>query len=106
MVVNRAATAAQGEATFDRLADVSARFSNCSIHYLGAIPEEPAVSHHRLNQPPLVVSHPECHASQAIFEVLDNLEQHVGVLGQRQVREKQRVEHRFRKNLTRGRRHR
>jgi flagellar biosynthesis protein FlhG len=105
VVVNRAATEAQGEATFDRLADVSARFSSCAIHYLGAIPEEPAVSHHRLNQPPLVVSHAECHASQAIFEVLNKLEQHVGVLGPRQVREKERVEHRFRKNLSRSRRH-
>ncbi len=106
VIVNRASTAAQGEATFERLADVSARFSHCAIHYLGAIPEEPAVSHHRLNQPPLVVSHPECHASQAIFEVLNNLEQHVGVLGPRQVRDKERVEHRFRRNLTRNRRHR
>lgn len=105
VVVNRVATQAQGEATFDKLADVSTRFSNCEIHYLGAIPEEPAVSHHRLNQPPLVVSHPSCHASQAIFGILSRLEQQVGI-GQLLVSATDTVEHRFKKNLSRHRRNR
>ena len=102
VVVNRVRSEAQGEATFRKLAEVSRRFSRCPIHYMGAIPEEPAVSHHRLNQPPLVVSHPECQASRAIFAVLTRLERHVGPLGPRVVSATDTVEQRFRKNLSRN----
>lgn len=103
IVVNRVVSATQGEATFRKLQDVSERFSNCQIHYLGAIPEEPAVTHHRLNQPPLVVSHPSCQASRAITTIRDNLELLVGSMTQRVVSATDTVEHRFRKNLTRRR---
>ena len=103
VVVNRVTAESQGEATFRKLADVSLRFSGCQIHYLGAVPEEPAVTHHRLNQPPLIVSHPTCQASQAIFTILSKLAEYVGPVGQRLVSATDTVEHRFRKNLSRHR---
>ena len=102
VVVNRTASETQGKATFDKLADVSLRFSGCEIHYLGAIPEEPAVTHHRLNEPPLVVSHPPCQASKAIVAIKSRLEQLTGNVGLRMVSATDTVEHRFKKNLSRN----
>lgn len=101
VVVNRVGSQAQGQATFQKLADVSRRFSRCEIHYLGAIPEEPAVTHHRLNQPPLVVSHPTCQASKAIFTIQAQLDQLVGPVGQRPVAAGESVAQRFRRNMIR-----
>jgi flagellar biosynthesis protein FlhG len=102
VVVNRVTAAGQGQATFQKLADVARRFSHCEIHYLGAIAEEPAVTHQRLNQPPLVVSHPTCHAAQAIFTIQARLDQLVGPLGQRTVAAGETVDYRFRRNMSRG----
>lgn len=69
LAVNRVADPALGQATFDRLAEVSRRFAGRSIHYSGAIPEDAAVTQRRLGQPPLIVSHPECLTSQAIQQM-------------------------------------
>ena len=99
VIVNRVASTAQGEATFDKLADVSERFSSCRIHYLGAIPEEPSVSHHRLNQPPLVISHPQCQAAQAILEILSRLEQHDGAVTPQVPDEGDTIARRYRRRL-------
>ena len=66
LAVNRVADPALGQATFDRLAEVSRRFAGCPIHYVGAVPEDPAVTQRRLGQPPRMVSHPECRTSLAI----------------------------------------
>ncbi|MCA8965243.1 MAG: P-loop NTPase [Planctomycetes bacterium] len=74
LIVNRVTQAGLGEATFERLADVSRRFAGCEIHYIGEVPEDAAVSQRRLGQPPLTVSHPQCATSQAIQTVLRNLE--------------------------------
>lgn len=73
LVVNRTA-AGLGRATFDRLADVSRRFAGCDIHYLGAVPEDPAVSHRRLGQAPRMTSAPTCPTSEAIHSILQNVE--------------------------------
>lgn len=73
LVVNRATAPGLGEATFDRLADVSRRFAGCEIHYLGAVPEDPAVSHRRLGQAPLMASAPTCPTSKAIHSILQNV---------------------------------
>lgn len=73
LVVNRVTRPQLGQATFDRLAEVSRRFAGCEIHYVGEIPEDPAVTHRRLGQAPLLTSLPECATSQAILHLLGNL---------------------------------
>jgi flagellar biosynthesis protein FlhG len=78
VVVNRVAEPGQGWPTFERLAEVARRFVGRSLHYVGEVPENPAVSHRRLGQPPLLVSHPECDAASAVVEVMRNL---TGVAG-------------------------
>ena len=83
VVVNRVAKPGQGEPTFLRLAEVTRRFVGRSIHYVGEVIESPDVSHRRLGQPPLIVSHPECSASQAILRVMESLEEEVGPLAAR-----------------------
>jgi len=74
LAVNRVPNLALGRATFDRLNEVSRRFAGLSIHYLGAVPEDPAVSHRRLGQAPLLLVHPECETTKAILGMLTALE--------------------------------
>jgi len=74
VIVNRVDSIGQGWATFEKLSDVARRFSHCEIHYLGAISEESGVTHQRLNQPPLVISHPTCQAARAIQGIRDRLD--------------------------------
>lgn len=78
LVVNRVDRPGLGKATFDRLADVSRRFAGCDIHYVGEVPEDAAVTHRRLGQPPLLSNQPRCPTSQAILSVLRNVEWQVG----------------------------
>jgi len=78
VVVNRVAEPGQGQPTFERLAEVAQRFVGRSLHYIGEIAENAAVSHRRLGQPPLLVSHPECSAAVAILQVMHNLERTAG----------------------------
>lgn len=80
LAVNRVPQVGLGRATFERLAEVSRRFAGCPIHYIGEVPEDPAVTHRRLGQPPLCVSHPECPTSQAIQQILTALETQTGGL--------------------------
>jgi len=80
LVVNRVPEVGQGKPTFDRLAEVTRRFVGRSLHYLGEIAENPAVSHRRLGQPPLIVSHPECNEAKAIRAVGNGLEMAAGPL--------------------------
>ncbi len=80
LVVNRVAEAGQGRPTFERLADVTRRFVGRSLHYLGEITDNPAVSHRRLGQPPLIVSHEECNESKSIRSILNCLEGAAGPL--------------------------
>jgi flagellar biosynthesis protein FlhG len=81
LAVNRVVKPGLGKVTFDRLAEVSRRFAACEIHYVGEIPEDSAVTHRRLGQPPLLSSLPECPTSQAIFSILHNLDTRVGAAG-------------------------
>jgi len=80
IVINRVVQVGQGEPTFCRLAEVTRRFVGRSLHYVGEVAESSDVSHRRLGQPPLVVSHPQCRAAAAIRAITDNLEQEVGPL--------------------------
>lgn len=74
LVVNRVVSPGLGKATFDRLADVSRRFAACEIHYMGEVPEDAAVTHRRLGQPPLLANQPQCPTSQAVQSILRNVE--------------------------------
>lgn len=74
LAVNRVANLALGRATFDRLSEVSRRFAGVPIHYLGAVPEDAAVSHRRLGQAPLLLDLPECDTTKAILGMLTSLE--------------------------------
>lgn len=80
LVVNRVPEAGQGRPTFDRLAEVTRRFVGRSLHYVGEVAENAAVSHRRLGQPPLIVSHSECAEAAAIRAIMHSLELAVGPL--------------------------
>lgn len=77
LVVNRVTQAGLGQATFARLAEVARRFVGCSIHYLGEVPEDPAVTHRRLGQPPLLRSLPECETTKALQVVFREISRQV-----------------------------
>lgn len=74
IVVNRVSTPGLGRTTFDRLAEVSRRFAACSIHYVGEVPEDPAVTQRRLGQPPVLVSLAECPTAKAILAIEAQIE--------------------------------
>ena len=80
LVVNRVLESGQGRPTFERLAEVTRRFVGRSLHYIGEVAENPAVSHRRLGQPPLVVSHPECSEAASIQAIMHGLELAIGPL--------------------------
>ena len=73
LAVNRVGQPGLGRATYERLAEVSRRFAGCEIHYLGEVPEDPAVTHRRLGQPPLLCSAPECSTTMAVMTVIQSL---------------------------------
>ena len=74
LVVNRTPTLELGRATYDRLSEVSRRFASLPIHYLGAVPEDPSVSHRRLGKAPMLVGMPECLTSKALIRLVGALE--------------------------------
>ncbi len=80
LVVNRVPEVGQGRPTFERLAEVTRRFVGRSLHYLGEVAENPGVSHRRLGQPPLIVSHPECVEARSVQAIMHALEMTVGPL--------------------------
>lgn len=78
LAVNRVSQPGLGLSTFERLAAVSRRFAGCEIHYIGEVPEDSAVTHRRLGQPPLMVSHPTCTTSLAIEAMILTLGKQIG----------------------------
>lgn len=80
LVVNRVTRPGFGQATFERLADVASRFAACPIHYLGEVPEDPQVTHRRLDQPPLLRSQPQCATTRAVQDVVAALAARFGPL--------------------------
>ena len=73
LAVNRVTSAPLGRATFDRLSEVSRRFANLPIHFLGAVPEDPDVSHRRLGQAPMLTGAPDCETSIALNQLTEGL---------------------------------
>ncbi|MCR9247786.1 MAG: P-loop NTPase [bacterium] len=80
LAVNRVLEPGLGLLTYERLAAVSKQFSGCSLHYVGEIAEDPAVTHRRLGQEPLLVSHPTCRTSLAIQRMLATMQQQMAGL--------------------------
>lgn len=74
LVVNRVPNRQLGRATFERLSEVSRRFANLPIHYMGAVPEDHAVSHRRLGQAPMLLGMPQCETSKALDGLAGALE--------------------------------
>lgn len=99
VVVNRISAPGQGEPTFEKLARVAEQFTRVSLHYLGEIRDEPAVTQRRLGQEPLVVSHPECSTAQEIRGIIDRLESVAGPLKRREVAVDQTLTRRFQRLL-------
>ncbi|MCA8956571.1 MAG: P-loop NTPase [Planctomycetes bacterium] len=85
LVVNRVASAAQGEATFRKLEAVSRRFCALPLHYLGSIPEDKSITQLRLDQAPIVVSNPTSAAALAIHEIARRLGERAGGFAPRRV---------------------
>lgn len=102
VVVNRVATQEQGRQTFVRLAEVARRFTGSSIHWCGEIPEDAAVTHRRLGQPPLLVSHPQCPTSQAVLTILQNLQARIGSLRPHLPEDRLGVAHRLQRRIRRA----
>ncbi len=73
VVVNRVVDAEQGDATFARLDAVSRRFTGVSLHYLGAIFDNPAVTQRRLGQAPVQAAKPSCPTSRAVQHLWSQL---------------------------------
>jgi flagellar biosynthesis protein FlhG len=74
VAVNRVTDPGLGRATFQRLEEVSRRFAGCPIHYLGEVPEDPAVTHRRLGQAPLLSSAPGCTTTKAVLAMVHGLD--------------------------------
>ena len=98
IVVNRVMTEGQGQPTFEKLAKVTARHTNLELNYLGEIPEDPTVTHRRLGQQPLAITHPDGPAAGAVFRIAERLEEVVQQFGPRQVNEDNGIRSRFQKH--------
>jgi flagellar biosynthesis protein FlhG len=74
LAVNRVGDDAVGAASYERMSDVSRRFANLPIHYLGAVPEDASVSHRRLGQAPVLAKEQGCETSSALLALVDKVE--------------------------------
>lgn len=101
VVVNRVLTMDAAAASFGKLAEVARRFLGVSLHDLGHVSEEPAVTPRRLGQPPLVVTHPECRTALEVRRVLMRLSQLTGGLTARLVRPGEGISDRMMRQLPR-----
>lgn len=73
LLVNRAATWAEGRETAERLRSTARRFLNLEVACLGVIPEDKAAGLAVREQKPLLLSYPSSAAARAIGEVADHL---------------------------------
>ena len=85
VVVNRVSTPGRGEMAFQRLTEVSSQHVGVDLQYLGEIPDDPSVMHHRLGQLPLVVTEPEAPTSTAVCALAERLVQICGGMRPRTV---------------------
>ena len=85
VVVNRVSTPGRGEMAFQRLTEVSSQHVGVDLQYLGEVPDDDAVMHHRLGQLPLVVTAPEAPTSRAVHALAERLIQICGGMRPRTV---------------------
>jgi len=85
VVVNRVSTPGRGEMAFQRLTEVASQHAGVDLQYLGEIPDDPAVMHHRLGQLPLVATDPEAPTSAAVRALSERLIQICGGMRRRTV---------------------
>ena len=98
VVVNRVGTPGRGELAFQRLTEVARQHVGVQLHYLGEIPDDPAVTQHRLGQLPLVATEPGAPTSVHMRALAARLEVLCGGLGPREVASDQGIEARFRQH--------
>jgi flagellar biosynthesis protein FlhG len=95
VVVNRTTTSTQGPATFDKLAQVARKFTGLNLHYVGAIPEDPAVTLRRLGQQPIVATDPGGAIASAVRATVRRLSEVSGPFERREVPAAEGIEARF-----------
>ena len=85
VVVNRVSTPGRGEMAFQRLTEVASQNVGVELRYLGEVPDDDSVMHHRLGQLPLVVTDPEAPTSMAVKALAERLIQICGGIRPRTV---------------------
>lgn len=98
VVVNRVSTPGRGEMAFKRLTEVSSRNVGVELRYLGEVPDDDSVMHHRLGQLPLVVTDPEAPTSMAVRALSERLIQICGGIRPRTVEGDSGIRERFRQH--------
>ena len=73
VVVNRVQEAGHGDSTFQKLQEVASRHTGLSLHFLGAIADDPQVTQRRLGQLPLVATHPDSDVTKSVRSVARRL---------------------------------
>jgi len=66
VIMNQVQGEAEARQTFDTLARVAGQFLDVRLHYLGAVPGDPAVRRAVRAQAPFLSQFPQCRASQAL----------------------------------------
>ncbi len=105
VIVNRVTGAESdlGPRTFAKLADVAQRFCSYPLHYLGEIPDDPAIAQRRLGQAPLIASHPQCAVAVAIEQIRRRLQEFAGGLRPQPASSDMTLSHRWRHLIPRRR---
>ncbi len=73
VVVNRVLEAGHGESTYQKLDEVAGRHAGTTLHFLGSIADDPAVTQRRLDQVPLIASEPDRETSRALRAIARRL---------------------------------
>lgn len=73
LIVNRAGSPATARRVADRLSEVTQKFVQGSLEYLGHVPKDPLIEKSGISQKPHVLSHPRAASSRAIEELVSKL---------------------------------
>ena len=99
VVVNRTTSPGDARHCHAKLASVVERFLGRSLHYVGEVGDEAAVTPRRLGQPPLVFSQPACRTASELAGVLDRLTAALGGIRPRPRKAGEGIAARFERNL-------
>ena len=75
VLVNMVGTHHEGEGVFRRLDNLTSRFLDVQLDFLGVLPRDPAVARAVMRGEPFLRSHPESPASKALYQIADKLAQ-------------------------------